>query len=132
MSKIQGFQNRLKNMNLYIPVEFNTTSPLPVWQQIGDLLAAGLQNNELGITRPASHFSGDRNYESEGWIFLKPSSLIQGARVLKPLDQPARRITVQVLYSLTKVIHNSLGDELVIHICTSYPYYLCQRTYSDF
>jgi hypothetical protein len=124
MSKIQRFQTRLKNIKLFIPVQFNTTSPLPAWQQIGDLLAAGLHNNELAITLPVDQFSGGRSYESEGWIFLKPSNLIQNARILKPLDQPGRNITLEVLRLLTKTIHNALSDELVIHICMSYLFLL--------
>jgi hypothetical protein len=104
-------------MQLFISISVNTLSPIPAWQQIGDQLTVALQTRGLSIMCPARYILGHgRNYEAEGWVFLKPGNLTNGGRIMKPLTIPERMIDLAVLQGLTKQIHNALGVDPIIHI----------------
>lgn len=106
-------------MNLFAEISVNTALADPLWQQIGVQITAHLQTFALYIVHPLSHGAPTRSYEHEGWIFLKPGNLSQGARVLKPLDLPGRSITIGTLQSISKAVRNAIGDHPIIHVCTS-------------
>jgi hypothetical protein len=121
-AKTESLQQRLQDMQLFISIRINTLSSIPIWQQVGDQLAFTIQARGFSIARP---LTATRNYESEGWMFLKPGNLINGGRILKPLTIPGRMIDIIALQSMTKHVHNALGVDPVLHIGMQHVFVFC-------